>query len=775
MSGSLRFAGDVSPWLVLAAALTAAIAVTWFYLRESRQVASPYNYLLPGLRASAVALAILILAGPVWHRSQVVGTLGSVVFAIDASKSMAINDSSGSNSSPNRLQRALGLLVGEGERVGWLEDLDQSHHVDVYAFTENDPVMVWTNRDGDEVPAAVSLTPSGERSDLSSAMRADWPVSGAATATEATKENVGRSAFVLLSDGRDNTGTSPVDAAQRLSENGTRVYAIGLGSEDEPLDVGIVDVIRPDTVASDGELAGEILLNQFGMKNESVNVRIESGGEVVWRQTVVVGAGSQQRVPFRIEIEPIVQRLSELSPRGVTRSTVVMDLRAMIEPTSGDTSESNNVMPFRVAASTRDRRLLILDGSSRWETRYIRNLFERDPGWVVDTILFGSGTDMEELQRGEESGEFPDSQRVIGQYDAILLGQIPPSQMTAEDLDLIRQYVTRGGGLIVLDGHYGRIQELVENQLKDLIPVIYLDEPRLKVTSLRPTRLGMEHPVLNLWGEQEQVAELWESLKPPTSAPRVQAQADAEVWANAVGGDQQESPWMVARLYGAGRVFYLSTDQTWRWRYKVADRFHARFWNQLLNAVMQPPYSASDEFVALGTDKIEYDAGESSTIRVHLQGGESNPIGDATVDAMLVADNHVVATVPLMVDDAARGTYQGQTPALPIGAYEIRVRASGFDATALQASTPIWVGERDTMELNRVSLDSNGLRQIAEEGGGKYLHESSADELLNWLEPLSSGRVVESDTLVWQSFYWFWTIMLLLTVEWWMRKKAGLV
>ncbi|MDF1842727.1 MAG: hypothetical protein P1U77_14925 [Rubripirellula sp.] len=134
-----------------------------------------------------------------------------------------------------------------------------------------------------------------------------------------------------------------------------------------------------------------------------------------------------------------------------------------------------------------------------------------------------------------------------------------------------------------------------------------------------------------------------------------------------------------------------------------------------------------------------------------------------------------MATVPLMVDDAARGTYQGQTPALLRGAYEVRVRASGFDATALQASTPIWVGERDTMELSRVSLDPNGLRQIAEAGGGEYLHESSADELLNWLEPLSSGRVVESDTLVWQSFYWFWTIMMLLTVEWWMRKKAGLV
>ncbi len=521
MSGSLRFAGDLSPWLVVTVALIAAVAVTWLYLRESRRVVSPYSYLLPGLRASAVALAILILAGPVWHRSQVVGTLGRVVFAVDASQSMAINDTSDADSRPDRLQRALGFLVGEGDRVGWLEDLDESHHVDVYAFSEDDPVMVWTNRDGDEIPAAVSLNAAGERSDLSSAMRLAWPIRDAA---ETTEENAARSALVLLSDGRDNTGKSPVAAAEQLAENGMSVYAIGMGSEDEPMDIGILDVVRPDTVASDGELAGEIVLSQFGMDNESVNLRIESGGEVVWRETVTVVPASQQKVPFRLEIEPIVQRMAELSPRGVTRSTVVMDLRAMIEPSEGDTSEINNAMPFRVAASTRDRRLLILDGSSRWETRYIRNLFERDPGWVVDTVLFGSGTDMEELKRGDDSGEFPDSEIAIGRYDAIVLGQIPPKQLTRKDLDLIRDYVTRGGGLIALDGRYGRIRELAENQLKDLIPIVYLDEPRLKVTSLRPSRLGMEHPVLNLWGEQGQVAELWESLKSPSSAPRVRAQ-----------------------------------------------------------------------------------------------------------------------------------------------------------------------------------------------------------------------------------------------------------
>ena len=79
------------------------------------------------------------------------------------------------------------------------------------------------------------------------------------------------------------------------------------------------------------------------------------------------------------------------------------------------------------------------------------------------------------------------------------------------------------------------------------------------------------------------------------------------------------------------------------------------------------------------------------------------------------------------------------------------------------------------IELARVSLDQDTLKQIAKNGGGIYLHESSSDQILDRLRPLSNGSVVESDVLVWQSFYWFWAIILLLTIEWWMRKRAGLV
>ena len=385
------------------------------------------------------------------------------------------------------------------------------------------------------------------------------------------------------------------ELAERLESTGIAVHSFGLGSEDEPNDLGIVNVIRPENVASDGRLAGEVVLRSLGSLQDQDNtervLRIEANGKVVW-QTTVSGNAPLQKIPFDLDVAGILSEINGDNPRGVRRNSVVMDLRAAIDPPDVDTNAKNNASPFRVSASTRDRRLLIMDGSSRWETRYLRNLFERDPSWTVDTVLFGKGTDQPNVQRGEEPGELPNTREAMARYDAIIMGEVPPDQFRNTDANLLRDFVTRGGGLILIDGQYGRLRKIAETELPELVPVNYLDEERTVVASVRPTNLGLDRPLMNLWGDKTAVEELWENLPAPASTAILDPQEGTEVLANSITADDRTSPWLVTRMFGSGRVFYLAADQTWRWRYKVADRFHARFWNQLLAAVMQPPYSS---------------------------------------------------------------------------------------------------------------------------------------------------------------------------------------
>lgn len=784
--GSLRFSGDLPVWLVLPMVAVAILAVLALYLRETKTLDAPYRYLLPALRSTAVALVIFILAGPVWHHRQVVGTLGRVVFAVDTSRSMTLTDSQSDLERDNRLERATRILLGDSSEPGWLEQITKTHEVDVVAFNGEDPVAIWSSADRQPLPISFDWEADGAETDIASPLAMtlsslNLNAGGETESDSGEYDSLRRAAVVLMTDGRDtarrrDTSNVASSLAKRLAGGGTEVYTVGLGSPDEPPDVGIVEAIRPETVGAEGKLAGQIVVKRFGNANDPVTVRIESDGEVVWQRSIEMPAAGQQSVPFEIDVPPLVEASRAKAPRGIDRTNEVLRLVAKVESSGDDFSAENNSVDFRVSASTRNRKLLVVDGSSRWETRYLKNLFERDPAWETNVVLFGPGTSMPILRRGEESGTFPATAAQLATYDAMLLGDVEGDQFTADDRQRIADFVAEGGGLVMIDGRHGGLRKLAQSELAELMPVTYESQ----ATSSPPRRLratvaGLEQPSLVLIDDNTRLAEFWEKLPAPKWNADTQLAEGAEVWAEAVWNESRSTPWLATRMYGAGRVFYFASDQTWRWRYKVADRFHARFWNQLIIAAMEPPYSASDQFVSLGTDKVEYRGDQRIAIRARLRNTMGAPVADATVDALIVQDELIVGSVPLALENRNRGTYVGMAPPMPAGEYDIRIRASGFDESALLASTPVWVSPKDNLEMQRMSLDENALKQIASAGGGQYVHESDPGRMLQWLGPLSSGTVIESDTVLWQSAFWFWPIIAILAVEWWCRKRAGLV
>lgn len=786
---SIRFTGDLPAWSVGVLALVAVVAVVLLYSRETSSLRPPYQYLLPALRGTAVALIIFILAGPVWHRRQVIGTLGRVIFAVDTSRSMSLTDSQSAESTENRLQRASASLLGNATVPGWLEQIHKTHAIDVIAFSNADPVKIWSSDEQSELPTALDWSADGAATNLSRPLQSILSTinldssagDSSAGASSETVDSVRRAAVVMMTDGRDTDtakrlGRSAPTIAKQLSVGGTIVNTLGFGSVDEPPDVGIVEVIRPETVAAEGKLAGQVIVKQFGGQGRPVLIRIESEGETVWQKSITLANTGQQAVPFELDVGGLVDTLRARSPRGIDRTNEVLRLVAKVESGGPDYSDENNLANFRVAASTRNRRLLIIDGSSRWETRYLKNLFVRDPSWQADVVLFGPGTSVPTLPRGDEPGKFPATAAGMSQYDAILLGEIDSAQFTPSDRGLITRFVANGGGLVIIDGRFGKLRPLVATEFGELMPIRYLGSGTPPTPNhLQATPAGLEQPALGLIDQADELESFWKSLPAPTWSANVELAEGAEAWGEAVFDGGKRTPWLATRMYGAGRVFYFGSDQSWRWRYKVADRFHARFWNQLVVAAMEPPFSASDQYVSIGTDKVEYLGGESVSVRARLRDVRGNPVADATVDALVLRDGTVVATVPLGVDNPSRGTYAGTVPPLPGGEYSIRIRASGFDESALLASTPIWVTEGDNSEMQRMSLDEDSLRQIASAGQGTYVHESDAGQMLELLKPLSSGTIIETDTVLWQSYLWFWLIIALLTIEWWCRKRAGLV
>ena len=674
----------------------------------------------------------------------------------------------------SRWQRAENALLHPDN--GLLRRLAETHDVQLVAITGDDDESLWDRLGPKSLPDTLNVTPTSPRTDLAS------PIAGRMTDRAAShdaqpKQNAeNRTAVVLLTDGRHNHGESPLQVARILGGQSIPVHAVGFGARREPPDLALLDVEHPDLVFQKDRVRGTLLIKDQMPAGQSFVAQIAHGDEVLWQEQLTTQDVRTRRLEFDFSIDELVERLGGNLDPDVKHHALPLTLQTVLTPLEGEIETSNNELSFRFSAITQSYRILLIDGRSRWETRYLRNVFERDDQWQIKTILVGPATDQTSLPRGDGADRFPNDRGALFQYDLIVLGDVSTDIFANNELHSIREFVEiRGGGLIFLDGHRDNLDFREDHVLAPLLPVIRLDAPpTIPPSQLQLTALGEKRNAFMLAQSQEANRSLWEKLPAPRTVIAAEALPDTETLVEAVVGEQN-LPVMVTRTFGAGRVFYSAIDETWRWRYKSADTYHQRFWNQLAQWIMPRPYAVSDDYVSLDTGAPTYANGDTVDIRVRLRGTHGRPVTDATVDAVLRKEGQIVSTVTLDPDESGSGVYRGRTGQLLEGRYEVSVRASGFSHEALRACTSFLVQPPQSRELELIACNDELLEEMARSSGGQYLREEQFGQLADLLEPLSSGLVIESDTLLWQSYWWFAAIILLLTIEWLLRKRAGLL
>ncbi|MCA8991581.1 MAG: VWA domain-containing protein [Planctomycetaceae bacterium] len=681
----------------------------------------------------------------------------------------------------SRWRRAeLGLDAGQGDL---LAQLRQKHEVSLKQLKGEQavelPLSFASESNGPELEnegdSFFSLT------DLSSGIAANQQgvaASNNSDAGEATAIATGQpqTAIVLLTDGQHNAGPSPLQTARLLGKQGVAFYCVGMGATEPAADLALVSLEHPELAFAKDRIRGVMTIHDSVSPGKPFVAEIRYEDELLWQQQLLTQNVAERRVEFDFGIEELVDRLGAQFDSDVQMHVLPLQLTASISPLADESETGNNSRRMKLAAVLQSDSVLILDGRSRWETRYLRNAFERDDRWRVNTVVAGAGTDVESLPRGEHDGQFPPSREALFGYELVIFGEISPDLFSPHELQWLREFVEiRGGGLIFVDGQRGTLKQLSEQNLGSLLPVEWSDTPlAAKPSTLQLTPKGASNPALRLMAEETPNRRFWTELPAPHSLVPVKSLPGAETLVEAeVNG--QPHPAMVWQRFGAGKVLYLAFDETWRWRYKAADTWHQRVWNQLAKFVMPKPFAVSDDFVSIDSGAISYAAGESVNLRVQLLGLDGLPNSSATVDALIWKDGEIVGTVGLTADENVPGMYTGRSASLGEGDYEVSVRAAGYSSTALKARSEFVVRPPETAEMNQTAVNIELLQEMANASGGVYLREEELSKLPELLEPLSSGRVVESTTVIWQSYWWFGAMVLLLSLEWLLRKRAGLL
>ena len=345
---------------------------------------------------------------------------------------------------------------------------------------------------------------------------------------------------------------------------------------------------------------------------------------------------------------------------------------------------------------------------------------------------------------------------------------------------LHRYVADSGGGLIVLDGPHGLLRDAAWHELHELLPIQWTSVqsgqlPQPIAIQLAAAGESLEALQLETGSAAEQAA-LWHQLPGIQFAAPVKALPSAETLLEL--STESAAPVLVTQRYGAGRVLYLATDQTWRWRYGVADRYHQRWWNQLARWAMRMPFAVQNEYLQLTTDRGQYATGNPILVTARLRDQEGR--GVASEDVQVHCRNQLteqvaIRTVTMQPDASITGLYRAEIASLSPGEYAVSVTAAGIPDPSLNLTCPFAVSAPADAEHQELSCHESLLRELAETTGGVYLPEASADRLNATLAALSDAEAVETRTALAESYYWFIPLVMVLALEWWLRKRAGLL
>lgn len=572
--------------------------------------------------------------------------------------------------------------------------------------------------------------------------------------------------IVLASDGDWNEGRPPVEAAGRLRLKNIPVYAVPLGSPARLPDVELVSLDLPT----------------FGVAGKSVRIAfaIDNWLPRDYVTTVKLETSTGEKISKEVRLTAMDRTNDWL----LWQPTLAGDYRLSLEvPVHRDELlPDNNSQSAPISVRDERLRVLLIESYPRWEYRYLRNALSRDPGVELSCLLFHPGLSKVGGGNKDYIAQFPDRLEELAAYDVVFLGDVglDDGQLTAEQCRLLKGLVgQQASGLVFMPGWQGRQATLLETELGDLYPVL-LDPVQPKgwgsqtADHFELTEAGRRSLLTRLADTQDENAAVWEDLPGfQWYAAVVRAKAAAEVLCvhKSATNEFGRVPLLVTRTYGTGKVLFMGTDGAWRWRKGVEDKYHYRFWGQVVRWMAYQRNMAKGKTARLYFQPDQPAVRGALALHANIMSATGEPVEDDEVTANITSPAGKLDTVRFTHEGDEWGLFSAEfTPTEP---GEHRIALTGRRSGAALESTFYVQGA--AMERVGHPARPEVLEELARVTGGKVIEPH---ELAGVLSSLAKQEepAIESRRLQFWSNPWFAGLVVgLMSLFWICRKVVGLV
>lgn len=571
-------------------------------------------------------------------------------------------------------------------------------------------------------------------------------------------------AVLLLSDGQWNTGKSPLAAATQFREQNIPIFTVPVGRETPLPDLALENVSAP----------------AYGLFGEDIAIpfKVTSHLPREVKTTVSIADESEESVSKPITIPPNGEVDESILWTPHATGEVTATLKLPVEP--DEAIAENNEQKFRIAIRVEKLKVLVVDSLPRWEYRYLRNALARDPGVDLSCLLLRPG-----LGPGEGVdyiSAFPDNKEALSPYDVVFLGDvgIGDGELTEKDAELLKGLVEQqGSGLVFVPGRRGREITLLDSPLEDLYPVD-LDTAKPAGVGLQNesqlilTSDGKRHWLTRFDSDEDRNDELWKQLPGFFwSASVEKSRPGSEVLAvhSAARNSWGRMPLLVTRTAGNGKVLFLGTDSAWRWRRGVEDKYHYRFWGQVVRWMAHQRHLSEKDGVRLSYSPENPQAGDTVFLQATVLDQAGFPIDKGPVTGQVTSPSGRAERLEFNQVDGGWGVFKSSFTAQEAGSYKLDISSAQYGRelkTDLAVTQPV-------LEKEGEPVNAQVLREIAAVTRGASVSPDDLDKVIRQISLLPEPQPIEKRLRLWSDPVWGGVLLLLLTIYWVGRKWAGLI
>ncbi|MFI4860758.1 MAG: hypothetical protein ACIAXF_08775 [Phycisphaerales bacterium JB063] len=803
-------------WAWVLIVLLALALAGWSYHRLAGP--RPLRIGLALLRSLLLVLIAVLLAGPTLVRTDTTPDPDWLLVMVDRSASLGFEDvalgggvESGVISRDAALRRALARQAG----VFGDDRLGANRHIVWLGFDRDAyPIDPPSAVDPDDAEALAELLPPAQQQATNLRSAVDQALQLAA----------GRaiSGIVLLTDAQSPqpTGQPFIDKLAALQ---APVYAVPLGSDEQRLDLTIDRVDLPAT-AFVGDLVpvsvtvrrldlGPGVVDGGDLDPADIVVQLINAdtGEVLDTQTLEgVGLGSPLRMQTRNDTEGELNLRVEVAYTPSDRTTPAPDDASDNgngASTAGqEISLNNNTRLASVELIDRPIKVLYVEGTARWEYRYLVTMLKREAS--IDSSVLLLDSDRSFVQEGDSPiTHFPQTAEELRPFDVIIIGDVRPRFFSEEQLALIRDHVAqRGAGLLWIGGPRYTPNFYAGSDLELLLPmtrpgsVSRLVPPQGNEVPIAPTPdarlLNLLQLSLGRDTDDAQTQPEWPDNLPGLRwaqdlgalRPGAKPLADAPGLVDAETG--QPRPLVVLYRYGAGETLYVGTDETWRWRRVGGEVYFEQFWIQLIRKLGTARVQQQDDRANFTVGPPVVDLGAPQLVELVIDDPALMRIAPPTIsvaiyhdapadDADPSAPREAVGELDLRPVSAPPGagtptqsTYRAVWRSDRSGQFVLRVTEPLLEPIGLEATAEV----RDPAEeLAHAATDHDRLIRLANGTGGAVVGLNDLSRLESLVADLSREITHETRRPLTNTMLALGLILVLLTLEWVLRRVAKLV